>query len=398
MNLKNKKILAGVTGSIAAYKSAELVSSLRKMGAEIRVVMTKNAQQFITPVTMQTLSGNVVRTNTFENILEHIELARWANIIIVAPASANFIARLAYGLADDLLSTLCLATKAKIVLAPAMNQEMWLNSVTQENIQKLKDRNILILGPISGRQACGEEGHGRMLEATEIIQQCFCPTLNNCLVNKNVLITAGPTHEPIDPVRYIGNYSSGKMGYALAEAAHEDEANVTLISGPVYLSVPNNINHIKVTTAQEMYQAVMNHVEQTDILISAAAVSDYRPQKFSKQKIKKTSANLNLDLIPNLDILSEVTKQPNVPITVGFAAETSNIIPNAMEKLRAKNLDLIIANQVGPKLGFGEDQIAVIICDKTGKTIEIPLTDKKIVAQKIIEIIANAFNKVPHLL
>ncbi len=387
MNLENKRILVGITGSIAAYKSAELVSMLRKMEAEIRVVMTKNAQQFITPVTMQTLSGNLVRTNMFENTLEHIELARWANTIIVAPASANFIARLAHGLADDLLSALCLASTVKIAIAPAMNQVMWSNSVTQENIQKLKDRNILILGPVSGRQVCGEQGPGRMLEATEIIQQCFCPISNNCLANKNILITAGPTHEPIDPVRYLGNHSSGKMGYALAEAACDFGAKVTLISGPVYLSAPNNINHINVMTAQEMHQAVMEHIKQTDIFISAAAVSDYRPQKFCKQKIKKTSTNLNLDLTPNLDILSEVTKQPNAPITVGFAAETNDIITNAIEKLRAKNLDLIIANQVGPKLGFGEDQIAVVICVKNGETIEIPLADKKIVAQKIIETI-----------
>lgn len=389
MNLENKKILVGITGSIAAYKSTELVSMLRKMGAEIRIVMTKNAQQFITPVTMQTLSGNVVRTNMFENTLEHIELARWANIIIVAPASANFIARLAYGLADDLLSALCLASTVKIAIVPAMNHEMWLNSITQQNIQKLKDRNILILGPVSGFQACGEEGPGKMLEVTEIIQQCFFPISNKFLANKNILITAGPTHEPIDPVRYIGNYSSGKIGYSLAEAARNAGAKVTLISGPVYLSALNNINHINVTTAQEMHQAVMEHIKQTDIFISAAAISDYRPQKFCKHKIKKTTANLSLDLTPNLDILSEVTKQLNAPITVGFAAETSNIIPNAIEKLRAKNLDLIVANKVGSKLGFGEDQIAVVICNKNGKTIEIPLADKKVVAQKIIEDIAN---------
>lgn len=389
MNLENKKILVGITGSIAAYKSTELVSMLRKMGAEIRVVMTKNAQQFITPVTMQTLSGNVVRTNMFENTIEHIELARWANIIIVAPASANFIARLAYGLADDLLSALCLASTVKIAIVPAMNHEMWLNSITQQNIQKLKDRNILILSPVSGLQACGEEGPGKMLEVTEIIQQCFHPISNNCLLNKNILITAGPTHEPIDPVRYLSNHSSGKMGYALAEAACDFGAKVTLISGPVHLSAPNNVNHINVTTAQEMHQAVMQHIKQTDIFISAAAISDYRPQKFSKQKIKKTSINLSLDLTPNLDILSEVTKQPNAPITVGFAAETNDVVTNAIEKLRAKNLNMIIANQVGPKLGFGEDQIAVVICDKTGKTIDIPLANKKTVAQKIIDTIAN---------
>lgn len=394
MNLENTKIIIGVTGSIAAFKSADLVSSLRKMGAEIRVVMTKNAQQFITPVTMQTLSGNAVRTDMFENTLEHIELARWADVIIVAPASANFIARLAHGFANDLLSTLCLASTVKIAIAPAMNQEMWLNFITQENIQKLKDRNILILGPASGRQACGEEGPGRMLEVTEIIQKCFCPISNKFLANKNILITAGPTHEPIDPVRYIGNYSSGKMGYALAEAAHDAGANVTLISGPAYLSIPSNINHIKVTTALEMHQAVMNYIKQTDIFISAAAVADYRPQKFSKHKIKKTSANLNLDLIPNSDILSEVTKHPKPPITVGFAAETSNIAPNAIKKLRTKKLDMIIANKIGPKLGFGEDQITVTICDKTGKTTEIPLANKKVVAQKIIETITNTFKKI----
>lgn len=385
MHLTNKNIVLGITGSIAAYKSAEIVSRLRKIGANVRVVMTKNAQQFITKTTMQTLSGNPVRTDMFdhEHNLEHIELARWANLIVVAPASANFIAHLAHGFANDLLSTLCVATQAKIIVSPAMNVEMWKNKITQKNIQRLKNFGIEIFGPETGLQACGEVGTGRMLEPREIIQQ-----LNNLFpakkIDKKILITAGPTYEPIDPVRFIGNYSSGKMGFALATAAINAGACVTLITGPTNLSTPHQAKCINVTTSQEMHDAVINNIDNADVFISVAAVSDYRLSNPEKNKIKKDKKNLMFNLEPTKDILSTVTNIPNPPFTIGFAAETENVIENARKKLRDKKLDVIIANQVGNDAGFNADEIAVSICKKNGDIIKLPLQNKSHIAQKIL--------------
>jgi len=392
MYLTDKNILLGITGSIAAYKSAELVNRLRKAGANVRAVMTKNAQQFITATTMQTLSNNPVRTDMFtnDNSLEHIELARWADAVIVAPASANFIAHLAHGLADNLLLTLCLATKAKIAVAPAMNCEMWQNKITQENISQLKKHNIKLFGPVSGLQACGETGLGRMLEPEEIllkINQLFIT--NKKLADKKILITAGPTHEPIDPVRFIGNYSSGKMGFALAQAAIEAGATVTLVNGPTSLTTPNNVKQIKIKTAQQMHTAVMEKINDADIFISTAAVADYQSSEIATQKLKKTNDKLTLELNPTPDILASISNLPNPPLTIGFAAETENVVKNARKKLINKKLDMIVANQVGERIGFGEDKIAATICKKNGDEIELPLNDKYQIAAQIINAISD---------
>jgi phosphopantothenoylcysteine decarboxylase/phosphopantothenate--cysteine ligase len=409
MSLTNKNILLGITGSIAAYKSAELVSRLRKAGANVRVVMTKNAQQFITATTMQTLSNNPVRTDMFAggqslnfkfsksleaqnssiDPLEHIELARWADAIIIAPASANFIAHLAHGLADNLLLTLCLATKAKIAIAPAMNCEMWQNKITQKNISQLKKYEIEFLGPASGLQACGETGLGRMLEPEEILLKFDLLFNNDKLSGKKILITAGPTYEPIDPIKFIGNYSSGKMGFALARAAIKAGATVTLVNGPTSLTTPNNVKQIKVKTAQQMYAAVMQEINAADIFISTAAVADYQPSEIAMQKLKKTNDKLILKLKPTHDILASISNLPNHPLTIGFAAETENVVKNAREKLINKKLDMIVANQVGEGIGFGEDKIAATICKKNGDEIELPLNDKYQIAAQIINAISD---------
>jgi phosphopantothenoylcysteine decarboxylase / phosphopantothenate---cysteine ligase len=393
MSLQNKKILLGVTGSIAAYKSAELVGRLRKAGAEVRVVMTEASQYFITPTTMETLSGNSVRTKMFEapdrNSLQHIELAKWADMVVVAPASASFIARLACGIANDLLSTLCLATTAKIILAPAMNKEMWQNSITQQNVQKLKERKIYIWGPASGLQACGDDGVGRMIEPVEILQKTVGLCCTGKLAGKRVVITAGPTYEPIDPVRYIGNYSSGKMGFALAEAAEEAGAQVTLIAGPVHLNAPVNVNRVDVKTAEDMHDAVMKEVVTADIFISTAAVADFRPKKYVGAKIKKDCADLHLNLERNLDILADVARKFQSLTIVGFAAETDNVLENAFKKLHDKKVDMVVANKVGDNLGFGMDKISVTVCKQNGDALELPLADKSAIARKLIEVILN---------
>lgn len=389
MRLTNKNILLGITGSIAAYKSAELASRLRKVGANIRVVMTKNAHQFITATTMQTMSSNAVRTDMFaaDRNLEHIELARWADAILVAPASANFIAHLSHGFANDLLTTLCAATCAKIIIAPAMNVEMWKNQITQENINRLKHLNIEIFEPESGVHACGEVGTGRMIEPKDIMQKLDL-LFSTKKINKKILITAGPTHESIDPVRFISNHSSGKMGFALAEAAIDAGASVTLIAGPTNLSVSKSVKRINVTTAQEMHDMVMQNINDTDVFISVAAVSDYRPTNQQKNKIKKNKKNLNVNLEATPDILATVTNIPNSPFTIGFAAETENVIEYAQKKLRDKKLDVIIANKVGNNLGFNTDEITVTICKKNGEMIELPLQSKLLAAQQIL---ANVF-------
>ncbi|MGD9152955.1 MAG: bifunctional phosphopantothenoylcysteine decarboxylase/phosphopantothenate--cysteine ligase CoaBC [Gammaproteobacteria bacterium] len=385
MELTKKNILLGITGSIAAYKSAELVSRLRKVGANVRVVMTKNSHQFITATTMLTLSGNPVRTDMFADDLnlEHIELARWADVILVAPASANFIAHLAHGFANDLLTTICVATRAKIIVAPAMNVEMWKNKITQKNIGHLNQHNIEIFGPETGTQACGEVGVGRMIEPQAIMQKfnLLFPTKK---MNKKILITAGPTYEPIDPVRFIGNHSSGKMGFALAKAAINLGTEVTLIAGPTNLPTPKSVKRINITTAQEMHDAVMQNINNVDIFISVAAVSDYRPANPQKNKIKKSQQTLNINLEATPDILATVTNMPNPPFTIGFAAETENVIENTRKKLRDKKPDVIIANQVGNNIGFNADKIAVTICKKNGKIIKLPLQSKTDAAKQIL--------------
>lgn len=394
--LAGKRIILGVTGGIAAYKSAILLRLLRSHGAEVRVVMTKGACEFVTPLTFQALSGKPVHTELLdleaEAAMGHIELARWADLVLIAPASANFIARFANGFADDLLSTLCLATTAPILLAPAMNQQMWLNSATQENLEKLKTRSISLLGPAKGEQACGENGPGRMLEAEELASMTAKSFETNILTGSRVLVTAGPTREAIDPVRYISNRSSGKMGYAVATAALEAGADVSLVSGPVNLSKPERINVTEVTSAVEMHNAVMNQINNIDIFISAAAVADYSLETIADHKIKKSGDALELTLKKNPDILADVSAIDNSPFSVGFAAETENIENNAQIKLKKKNLDMIAANQVGENQGFDVDTNALTIFWKTGQT-HFEQAPKSRLARNLINLIADQYNE-----
>lgn len=394
--LIGKRILLGITGGIAAYKAAILLRLLRQHGADVRVVMTKNACEFITPLTLQALSGKPVYTELLdletESAMGHIELARWADLILVAPASANFIARYANGFAEDLLSTLCLASADPVILAPAMNQQMWLNPATQENVEKLKTRGVGLLGPVEGDQACGEHGPGRMMEPEEILREVAESFETNLLTGSRLLITAGPTREAIDPVRYISNRSSGRMGYAIAQAGIEAGADVTLISGPVNLPLPERAKITNVTTAKEMYSAVMQSVVDTDIFISAAAVADFGLRSIAEQKIKKTGKTLELILEKNPDILAEVAALNDAPFTVGFAAETENLEANAQIKLKSKRLDMIAANLVGGLLGFDSDMNALTIFWESGQT-QFQEAPKEKLARYLIKLVAEKYNE-----
>lgn len=389
-NLKGKKILLGITGSIAAYKSAELVRLLRALQADVRVVMTKDACQFITELTLQALSGQPVHTELLDPVSEasmsHITLAKWADLILIAPASANTMAKFAAGIADDLLSTLYLASSAPIAIVPAMNQQMWRHLATENNKKVLQARGVLFWGPAQGEQACGDVGPGRMLEPSDTIghlEDFFSPKI---LSGLKILITAGPTHEPIDPVRYISNHSSGKMGYELVKAAVELGAKVLLITGPTKLPIPIGVETIHVQTAEEMHTAVMQHVNEQNIMIAAAAVADYRCSNIATQKIKKTDT-LKLDLQKNPDILMEVGQLKKHPFLVGFAAETENLLTNARTKLQKKNLDMIIANQVAAKdSGFNSDFNEVSLITPQ-QQIDFPLTSKNQLAKKLISAI-----------
>ena len=388
--MTNKKILLGITGGIAAYKSAELIRLLRKTGYEVRVVMTKAAQQFITPLTLEALSDNNVYTDIFENnapcngCMDHISLSRWADMILIAPATANFMAKMAYGLGDDLLSTLCLAKpqNTPIAIAPAMNKEMWFAEATQNNLNILKNRGISIVGPNEGTQACGEYGLGRMSESEAILEFIKQHNISNILSNRKILITAGPTLEPIDPVRYISNFSSGKMGYAVAAALATAGASVYLISGPTNLSPPVNVKLLKIHTAKEMLDAVMQVVADYDMFISVAAVSDYSVASISNKKIKRGTTPFNISLKPNADILKTVASLPSPPIMIGFAAETENVIENAFKKLQAKKVDMLIVNKVGYNVGFNSDENHLFVLKKNSKKIIELRTEKKIILAK----------------
>ena len=394
--LANKRILLGVTGSIAAYKSADLVRRLREVGATVRVAMTENAKRFITPLTMQAVSGYPVHEELFdvhaEAAMGHIELARWADAVLVAPATADFMARLANGNADDLLTTLCLATPAPIALAPAMNQGMWKHTLTQDNLQALKQKGTRILGPTEGSQACGDVGPGRMIEPAEIVEKVSTLFSTGTLSGLRVLVTAGPTHEAIDPVRFMTNGSSGKMGYALAEAAREAGANVTLISGPVSIAKPLHIECVPVVTAQDMYDTVMRKVAEYDIFLAVAAVSDYRSQAIAEQKIHKNEYATQLTLERNPDIVSSVGQLPDKPFIVGFAAETENVVAQAQAKRKRKQMDMIIANRVGKGRGMGSDDNAVTLLTADSE-VTLPLTSKRKLARQLIAMIANEFKK-----
>lgn len=389
--LVNKHILLGVSGSIAAYKAAELVRRLKEAGAEVRVVLTEGGAEFVTPLTFQALSGNPVRQDLLDTEAEaamgHIELARWADAIVIAPASANFIARLAQGRADDLLSAICLATESPVAIAPAMNQQMWTNAATQENLQQLNKHGVLQFGPAEGDQACGEVGPGRMLEAAQLAQMTADIFSTGALAGKHVLITAGPTQEAIDPVRYLSNRSSGKMGYAIAQAAAEAGATVVLISGPTALAIPPRVQRIDVRSAQQMHDAVMQHITQSNIFIGTAAVADYRPVTVINQKIKKTGNTLTLELQQNPDILAEVAALTDGPFTVGFAAETENLEPHAREKLQRKGLDMIAANLVGDNQAFETDENALLVLT-TDEQQPLATASKSVIARQLIELIA----------
>ena len=395
--LINKQILLGITGGIAAYKSAELVRQLKTAGADVRVVMTTAAQEFITPLTMQALSGNPVHTTLLDPEAEagmgHIELARWADLILVAPASANFMSRLAQGEGSDLLSTLCLASTAPIALAPAMNQAMWKDSHTQANLKAIQASGAVIMGPAQGAQACGDVGPGRMLEPQEITRLTANQFEFDALTGKHVVITAGPTREPIDPVRYITNHSSGKMGYAIAEAAVEAGARVTLISGPVAIACPSRVDRVSVTTAQEMYEASMAALSDCDIFVASAAVADYTPAAVADQKIKKHPDRMHIELEPTIDIVNAVAQQELKPFTVGFAAETQNVNGYAKSKLNKKKLDLIVANDVSnSEIGFNSDENKVTLIWPEGE-IELAQASKTKIARELIDFIAKQYHQ-----
>lgn len=393
--LTNKRVLLGVTGGIAAYKSAELIRRLREAGAEVRVVMTKAAQEFITPLTLQTLSEQPVHTELLdpktESTMGHIELARWADVILIAPASAEFIASYANGHARDLLTTLCLATNATIAVAPAMNQQMWMDIATQDNMSRVIERGAVVFGPASGIQACGEIGPGRMLEPVAIVDNVAKLFETDLLNGVRILITAGPTQEVLDPVRYLTNYSSGKMGYALAEAAVEAGASVELISGPTSLKIPERVKHIPVVTAQEMYERVFASIADVDIVIANAAVSDYRAKKISPVKVAKGTEEIIIELVQNPDIVADITALNHRPFVVGFAAETDNVIEKARNKLIAKNMNLIAANQVGlADRGFGSDNNALTVLWEGGQEA-LDLASKTQIARNFMTIVAQRY-------
>lgn len=384
-----KKLLLGITGGIAAYKSAELVRLLVKQDIEVQVAMTHAATQFVTPMTFQALSGKPVYTDLWQpdagNGMAHIDLSRQVDAILVAPASADFLAKLVHGAADDLLSTLCLARNCKLLVAPAMNQQMWHHPATQRNIRQLQHDGVSLLGPASGSQACGETGPGRMLEPEELVERLLASTQPKLFAGKRMLITAGPTHEAIDPVRSITNHSSGKMGYSIAQAAIAMGADVTLVSGPVSLAPPTGARTIQVTSAQEMLAVVESNLSGQDIFISVAAVADYRPAQASQHKIKKSTAPLAITLEANPDILATVAAQPDAPFCVGFAAESENLLQYAEEKRRRKNLPLIAANIASEALG--QDHSSLVLLDDAG-THTLPQAPKLTLARGLLHHIA----------
>jgi phosphopantothenoylcysteine decarboxylase/phosphopantothenate--cysteine ligase, prokaryotic len=389
--LTDKKIVLGVTGGIAAYKGLELVSRLRKLGAQIDVIMTKSAAEFVTPLSFESLSHNPVISDMFESPkswdIQHISLAKKADLLIVAPATANIIGKVANGIADDMLSTTIMATKASVLFAPAMNCNMYENPIVQENIGKLKSLGYMFIEPSTGMLACGDIGKGKLADIADIVDE-----IEQVLYDKKdfsglkILVTAGPTIEPIDPIRYITNHSSGKMGYAIAECARNRGGNVTLISGPTNLKPPRNVDVIHVNTNHEMYRAVMDNYNQCDVIIKAAAVADYKPSVVSKQKIKKTEDNLTLNLEKNIDILSEVGRQKGNRILVGFAAESENLIENAQMKIERKNLDMIVANDItSSDSGFKSDNNTAVIITKDGRHLSLPKMTKFQMADNILD-------------
>jgi phosphopantothenoylcysteine decarboxylase / phosphopantothenate---cysteine ligase len=389
--MQGKHILLGVSGGIAAYKSPDLVRRLRDRGAEVQVVMTAAAREFVTPTTFQAVSGRPVRTDLWDAAAEaamgHIELARWADAVLIAPASADFLARLAAGLADDLLATLCLATEAPIAVAPAMNRIMWANAATRANVAALISRGVRVLGPGEGDQACGEIGEGRMLEPLELAARLEALLGGGALAGRRVLITAGPTRERIDPVRFISNRSSGKMGFAVAQAAREAGASVLLVAGPVGLPTPAGVTRIDVESAADMLAAVLREIGGTDVFISTAAVADYRPARTAEHKIKKTSDTLDLSMERTADVLGTVAARPERPFVVGFAAETQAVEQNARTKLMKKNLDMIAANEVGDDKAFDAEDNQLVVLSRSARH-ELGRGSKLALARGLLALIA----------
>jgi phosphopantothenoylcysteine decarboxylase/phosphopantothenate--cysteine ligase len=391
------RVLLGVTGGIAAYKAPELVRRLVERGCEVQVVMTRGAREFVGPLTFQAVSGRRVRDDLFDPAAEaamgHIELARWADVVVVAPATAHFMATLAGGLAPDLLSTLCLATTAPLVLAPAMNQAMWANAAVQANRATLEARGVRLLGPATGDQACGETGPGRMLEPGEIAAALLDVSgklAARPFAGLKVVMTAGPTREPIDPVRYVTNRSSGKMGFAVAAAAREAGAEVVLVTGPVTLPTPAAVRRIDVETAEEMYRTVHDEIAGADIFIGCAAVSDYRPRAVAEQKIKRNAAELELNLVRSPDTLASVAALPRAPFTVGFAAETNDVDTHARDKLERKRIDMIAANRVGKDCGFDRETNALTVYWPGGEQA-LGEGSKPLLARRLVELIAERY-------
>ncbi len=394
--LPNRRIVLGVAGGIAAYKAADLVRRLRDRNFEVRVVMTAAAREFVAPLTFQALSSNPVHCDLLDEQAEagmgHIELARWADLVLIAPATANVLARLAHGFADDLLTTLCLATTAPVVVAPAMNQQMWQAGATRANVLALLERGVAMLGPGEGDQACGEVGPGRMLEPDEIAARIAARFRGGALEGVEVLVTAGPTREALDPVRYLTNHSTGKMGYAVAVAAVEAGARVSLVSGPTALPAPPGVERIDVTSAEEMYTKVMARAARCDIFIAAAAVGDYRPARCAEQKIKKEDGPATLDLVRTPDIAAGVAAMDGGPFTVGFAAETESVQAHAQDKLEGKGLDMIAANRVGlPDRGFASDRNALSVLWRDGGSRELGLAPKAELARSLIALVAERY-------
>ncbi|HJP38088.1 MAG TPA: bifunctional phosphopantothenoylcysteine decarboxylase/phosphopantothenate--cysteine ligase CoaBC [Gammaproteobacteria bacterium] len=372
-NQRPFRIILGITGGIAAYKSPDLVRRLRAEGAEVQVVMTPSGEKMVSPAVFQAVSGRAVRGDLWdaqaEDAMGHIELARWADLVLVAPATANIMAQIASGTASGLLTTLCLATKAPLLLAPAMNQAMWLHPATQANLQLLAERGVGFIGPADGEQACGEVGPGRMVEPQQIVAALSAELsgVSQCLAGLSILITAGPTREPIDPVRYVSNRSSGKMGFALAHAATAAGAKVKLVAGPVSLETPVNVERIDVESAEQMRDATLTCAPDADIYIGAAAIADYRPEFIPEQKIKKQADTMDVHMVKSVDVLAEVAALEDGPFTVGFAAETEKLEEYALAKLVRKNLDMIIANLVGTKLCFDCDDNSVLVLWQEGR-------------------------------
>lgn len=388
--LTEKKVLVGITGGIAAYKAAEIVRRLRKLNAQVHVAMTKSATEFITPLTLRSLSSNPVYLDLFDEPklwnVEHIALAGHVDAVVVAPATANILAKMAIGLADDFLSTVLLATRAPIFVAPAMNHAMYHHPATQANLALLKERGIHVIGPETGFQACGTDGDGRMSEPEEIVESLarFFPGLD-WLKGKKALVTAGGTQEPLDPVRYLGNRSSGRMGYAVAQALQEAGAETILVSAPTDLPTPYGVTRISVQTALEMYDAVLSHFPELDVVVKAAAVADYRPATQAEQKIKKDGTDRTLELVMNPDILAELGRKKTSQILIGFAAETENLLANAQQKMQKKNVNLLVANDITkPGAGFGSPTNIVSFLFPDGRRIDFPQLSKLEVARHIV--------------